>query len=297
MVVPRLKASNVRAGGSAALAVAVMAALVAAPTAERQIPNEIHQVQLTAAVLGAVGNTSAPQAASPEAVSEPVLQPAALAVGARDAVSAAAEAEDNFLDSPLGIVLSFVNFIALPVWFLFTPITLPLSMLAGASTVTMEGGFGTLQFLIATGVAFLSGPLGALSMLLQSAAPAAAAKAASAGRSGSAEVLSGAAAVTAAAPAVSAAEDDLGAGSVHEQGTSPVKRARGRLAEKPVRMAPRTAAAIPAASAVDTAAVSRSVLSVDEPLAEPSVAEAGQAAASTPEARNAEPRAKSSSRR
>ena len=54
MVVPRLKASNVRAGGSAALAVAVMAALVAAPTAERQIPNEIHQVQLTAAVLGAV---------------------------------------------------------------------------------------------------------------------------------------------------------------------------------------------------------------------------------------------------
>lgn len=298
MVIPRLKICSVRLGGSAALAVVVTVALVAAPSEHRTLPNEIHQVQLTAMILGAVGDTAASESAAPEAVVGSAPEPAAFESGAQSAVSAASATEDNFFDTPLGTVLALANLVALPLWFLFTPITLPLSMLAGASTVTMDGPFGTLQFLIATGLAFIGGPLGLLSIFLNSSASAAAAELPGAGRSVSASEVPAQAAATS-SPAVAAVEDDLVALPVRTERNSAVERTRGRLLERTVGTSTRAAAAM---TTTEPTAVDSSVesLSSDMFAKQPtsSAGEVEQAESSMPEGSSAKSRApKSGSRR
>lgn len=291
MAVPHLNTCNIRLGGSAVLAAVVTAALVAAPVEHRQLPNEIHQVQLTAAVLGAVGNTAGLESVSPGAVAESAPESVAFAIEVQDAIPAAAATEDNFFETPLGTVLALANFVALPLWFLFTPITLPLSMLAGASTVTMDGPFGTLQFLIATGLAFITGPLGLLSIFLNSSTSAAAAEIPGAGRSAPAGELPAPAAATS-APAVAAVEDDLVAPPLGTGKTSAVERTRGRLLERPVGT---SALAVAAAATAGPTTVDSSVESVsaqpveDGPLS--SAGEAEQIASSAPEESSAKSRA------
>lgn len=85
------------------------------------------------------------------------------------AIPAAADTtEENPFETPLGQVLIALNFLVLPLWFLAAPITLPLSMLAAASQLPdTDSPLNSLLFLAGTGIAFLTGPLGALSILLQ----------------------------------------------------------------------------------------------------------------------------------
>jgi len=302
MYIRHLNTCNVRLGGSAALVAVITAALVAAPTEHRQLSAEIHQVQLTATVLAAVGNNAPPESPSPEDFAESAPESDAFVIGAQDAVLAAAATEENFLDTPLGTVLALANFVALPLWFLFTPITLPLSMLAGASTVTMDGPFGTLQFLIATGLTFITGPLGLLSTFLNSSASAAAAEVPGAGSSVSADKMPAQAAATA-APAVVAVEDGLVGQSEsaertadsaerNEERSSAVERTRGRLLVRSAGTGSRAAAAVTTA---DPTVVGPSVESrASETVAKhptSSAREVERARSSMPEVASTEPRA------
>lgn len=82
--------------------------------------------------------------------------------------SAAATTDQSFWDTPLGGFLIFADILVLPIWFLFTPITLPLSMLAAAAvTPNTDSPLDGLLWLIATGVAFLTGPIGTLDMFIR----------------------------------------------------------------------------------------------------------------------------------
>ena len=141
----------------------------------------------------------------------------------------------------MGTVLLGVNFLLMPLWFLATPFTLPLSMFFAAPQVTMDGPFGTLQFLIATGLGFISGPISLLAPFVQNPASAAAAEAPGTGRSG----LAGEAPnQTGSAPSAKAAvaEDDFGSAPVRNESESTEKRSRVRLVERQIGAEPRAAA-------------------------------------------------------
>jgi hypothetical protein len=231
------------------LAVVVAVGLAVAPPERSQVSIETHQVQLAAVVVTAVDNSSvlganeaslAPVSAQ---VSAQVSAPASAPVHdeGRAILPAAAEAEDNFWDTPLGTVLLGVNFLLMPLWFLATPFTLPLSMFFAAPQVTMDGPFGTLQFLIATGLGFISGPISLLAPFVQNPASAAAAEAPGTGRSG----LAGEAPnQTGSAPSAKAAvaEDDFGSAPVRNESESTEKRSRVRLVERQIGAEPRAAA-------------------------------------------------------
>lgn len=297
MVIPRLNNGTARLGASATMAVVVVSALIATPTGHRQLRNEVHQVQLSAVVVGAVGNT-----APPAVVAESAPVPAAFGLESQEATTVAAATEDNFFDTPLGTALSLANFVALPLWFFFTPITLPLSMLAGASTVTMDGAFGTLQFLIATGLAFIGGPLGLFTVFMNSSASSASSAAAEVpggGRPVAGDEVPTRSAETA-APAPMAGDVSAVPAQVNTERTSAVQLTRGRLADRPVTTSARPAAAVttPPPAVAETLVDSLAGQPVDEEQQTPSAGDIEQAPSSAPEGPSAKSRAaKSGSRR
>lgn len=159
--------------GSAALAVVVAAGLLAMTPQRSEVPIAAHQVQLQAAILSAVSNSATTDVASPTGP-ESWSAPSGIETE-KQASPAAAATEDSFWDSPLGTVLSLANLLVLPLWFIATPFTLPLTMVIAASQVTLDGPFGTLQWLISTGLGFLTGPLGLFVLVTSQPASAAAA--------------------------------------------------------------------------------------------------------------------------
>lgn len=238
----RLRTCSARIGG-AALAAVVAVGMATEPVERPQFRVDTRQVQLTAAILGAVQNTTLVASESP-AANSPITPAAALAEvpTLRDetapAVPAAATGE-SFLDTPLGTALIAANFLILPLWFLATPITLPLSMLVAASQVTMDGVFGTLQFLISTSLGFLLGPLGLLAPFVSSSASAAAAAELASVRSRRTEgILSD---TLAAAAAPSAAIEDVNPVAIESVPT--IKQGRGRIVKRQSGQGLRAAAA------------------------------------------------------
>jgi len=150
--------------------------LVAAPPERRAVPIATHQVQLAAVLVGVMENSTAPDAVTTPAVPVPDV------VASPTAAATAAEAEGgtswDSLDSPLAPVVFAVNLLLLPLWFLATPITLPLSILVAARVTTPYespgANLGQLQFLAGAAANFLGGPLVLLSSLSNSASSAAA---------------------------------------------------------------------------------------------------------------------------
>lgn len=156
------------------------------------------------------------------------------------AIPAAAEtAEENPFETPLGQVLLALNFLVLPLWFLAAPITLPLSMLAAASRLPdSDSPLNSLLFLAGTGIAFLTGPLGALSILLQpDPTPAAAVRASSAASSTDTASESEAEITPVAPPATKGRSDNRQTASA----PSPV---RGRVTGLVANENPKSAAAL-----------------------------------------------------
>lgn len=232
-----------------------------APPDVRQLRTETPSAHFAAVLLTAVDNSSVIGVDAPPAGPESLPRPAASQVGGQAILPAAAEAEeaeDSFFDTPFGTFLMAVNFVAMPLWFFATPFTLPLSMFIAASQVTMDGPFGTLQFLIATGLGFISGPISLLMPFLQGSASAAAAEAPAAGRSG---LPDDAPTPTGSAQSTKAAvdEDDLASPSERNETSSTDKRSRFRLVERQTGTEPRAAAT----QAADTAPVTGERVAVD----------------------------------
>lgn len=229
MVLSCVNKRNAHAGGAAALVAVVAVGVVFGPAERPQSRVETHEVQLTATILGAVQNTSLLDEAAP---ADSALIAAAADVAAPLAettpVLPAAATEDSFFDTPLGTALIAANFLILPLWFLATPVTLPLSMLVAASQVTVDGPLGSFQFLLYTGVGFLLGPLGLLAPIISgSASAAAAAKPASARAAGHEAVSSPSVAATAEPVAVV-----QGATPVVGEYTVTAAQTRGRHVER-----------------------------------------------------------------
>lgn len=253
-----------RVGGAATLAVLLAVGLTVAPPNGRQVPTETHSVHSAAVLLTAVENGSVLVSHVRPADRESFPHSAASQVGgqamlpAAMAAAEAEEAEESFLDTPLGTLLIAVNFLAMPLWFFATPFTLPLSMFVAASQVTMDGPFGTLQFLIATGLGFISGPISLLMPFLQGSASAAAADAPAAGRS---VLADDAPTPTGAAQSAKAAvdEDDLASLSIRNETSSTDQRSRVRLVERQIGTQPRAVAA----QAAGTASVTDGRVAVD----------------------------------
>lgn len=292
MVLARRSNSGVRAGGAVGLAAVVAVGLVITPLEPRGVPVETRGVQLTAVVLSAVENSTPSQPAPADAEPLPSASLSVIADQPQAIVPAAAEGEEGSLvDSPLWTALTVVNFLLLPLWFFATPVTLPLSMLVAAGTVTMDGGFGTLQFLVSLGLGFLTGPLGLLSLVVNNPAEPAAA----AGRVGSAQVVSPQTATTdPVIPAtVAAAPETLPADT---QPAAANTKLRSRLVERRTAAAPRAAAAAArteASSGVGSTGADSISAPVDEPPTQtaglgesgPQLAEAAEAGGSRTKSR------------
>ena len=232
---------NARIGGSAALTVIVAAGLVIVPGERRDVPVETHQVQLAAAIVGALANSSTvelPQSVDAESAwvgtrNMPVAQ----------AVPMAADtAEDDFWSSPIGMGLTLLNLLALPLWFFAMPVTLPLSMIGAAMAVPkgVPDALGGFMFLIATAVGFLTGPMGFIhniSLRGTSTDSYPAASHPAAGRPGPAQAIpaSTVGAIESAVPAQSEAPAD--------RTVSTGSRDRGRLVSRQVGRTARVAAA------------------------------------------------------
>ncbi|GEM_PF-3498541 len=123
---------------------------------------QTHLVQLQAATASTVTNSAALDAASGSA--------SALgsdSTGYQAKPSAAATTDGSFWSTPIGTALVLADIATLPIWFLFAPITLPVSMLVAASQTDSGSSFSTLQFLILTAIGFLTGPLGVASLLIK----------------------------------------------------------------------------------------------------------------------------------
>lgn len=148
-----------------------MSLVIAPPERSSRLSVESHLIQLQAVTLSSVTNGSAALGAASSTTSPADL----VANGIHANRSAAATADSHtdtsgsIWDTPLGTVLFVVNFLLLPIWFLFTPITLPLSMIAGAAAVSdPDSPLSTLEWLIGTGIAFITGPIGALDLIIRS---------------------------------------------------------------------------------------------------------------------------------
>lgn len=155
-----LRCSQLAAAATLSTALALNLVTPAPVQIGKQI--QTHLVQLQAATASAVTNSFALNAASGNASTN-----GSNSAGYQANPSAAATTDGSFWSTPLGTVLMLADIATLPIWFLFTPITLPVSMLVAASQTDTQSSFSTLQFLILTAVGFLTGPLGLASLLIK----------------------------------------------------------------------------------------------------------------------------------
>lgn len=241
---PRMTNQTMRVWLSTASVAVLAVGLVPVPPARSDVPIEIHQVQLSASVLSAAVQNSAfevnPSAgleSSPDIDTRP--QETALVAAAEDG---------SILDSPIGPVLALANFVLLPVWFLFTPFTLPLSMLAAAALVPdgVSDSLGGLLLLAGAGIIFLTGPLGVVNAFLKGFASTASVSASASSRADTAEA-------TPVLPSGDTPNAEEPAGSVEltadvNRDDSALKRARDRSAARQIGATPRPAAVTEAAT-------------------------------------------------
>lgn len=252
---PHVIFSGGRAVSSAVTAIVVAAGLVVVAPEPTRTPTEIHRVQLSAAVLSAAENSSTVEAATATVPTTVEAQTVIEAQTARAALAAAAEGQPTFWDTPLGTVLIAANFIALPIWFLLTPITLPLSMFAAAGLVPENSGsLGSLLFLAGTGIIFLTGPLGTFDAILRGISARSSASASASGSSATAATVPASAVpdspVAADVPAVEQQTDDRSAFTD--------KRSRARAAARQTGEAPHAAAVVaPERSAAEAVSAGR----------------------------------------
>lgn len=158
-------------GGAALLTAALATSLLTLPPGRTsRMPVESHLMLLQAATASAITNSSALDAALP------TDSPADLsATGIQANSTAAATTDGSFWSSPIGTALLLADIAVLPIWFLFAPITLPVTMLVAASQTDTSSSFSSLQFLMLTAIGFLTGPMGVASLLMNtSSTPAAA---------------------------------------------------------------------------------------------------------------------------
>lgn len=173
---------------SASLAAVVVAGVVGIIPADRvEAPMGTPQVQIHAVLLSAVTNSSALDAGWGASSSGSTDAPTGNAVAP---VPAAATPEESIWDTPLGQVLLFANLLVLPLWFLATPITLPLSMFAAVSQIPEDDPLSSLKFLVLTALGFLTGPLGVFDIITRPM-PAASVRASAAMSPNSADVRGG----------------------------------------------------------------------------------------------------------
>lgn len=246
---PHVIFSGGRAVSSAVTAIVVAAGLVVVAPEPTCTPTEIHRVQLSAAVLSAAEHSSTVEAAA-ATVSTTAEAPTAVA-----ARQASAAVDTTFWSTPLGTVLIAVNLAVLPIWFLLTPITLPLSMFASAAVVPQNSGsLGSLLFLAGTGIIFLTGPLGALNAIVNGISARSSASATASGRN------SAAATVPASAAIDSSPATDGPAAEQHADSRTILTdtRPRARAAARQAGEAPRAAAAVaPGRSAAEAVSAGR----------------------------------------
>lgn len=267
----------------------VTVGLVIAPPERRPLPIETQQVQLAAVLVSAIENS-----ATPEMVASPAGSELISAVPAVAAVAAAEGDEETFWDSPLGTVLLTVNFLLLPLWFLATPITLPLSMVVAAGQVTIDGPLGTLQWVIALGLGFLTGPLGLLAPFVGNSASSAAAEVPDAGRAGSAEDTEPS---PDPAPVIAADNGDLTAAPADARRVATGKGRGSRLLERQTGRTPSAAAVVTTTASNAAATEDSSTPPVDEGPESVPVTVAEPALSSAADASNPKSRATSRSRR
>ena len=272
---------GVRVGVSAATAAVVAIGLVAAPPERRAVPITTHQVQLAAVLVGVMEDSTAP-----DEVTTP-LGPGPSVVASPAAATAAAEGEGGtFWDSPLAAVAFAANLLLLPLWFLATPITLPLSMLVAARVITPYespgANLGQLQLLAGTAAIFLSGPLGLfLPPILDPASPAAA-EAPTARRAGAAAEPGP---LSAPASLDAADEGDPVTGSLDARRAATDKPRGSLLAERKTVTTPRASAAVTTTTTRASAAVRTTIPRASAAVSSGSSSDAAVAEASNPKSR------------
>lgn len=246
--------SGARVAVSATSAVVLTVGLVTVPLSKKDFPTETHQIQLRAAIVSAAANSSSFDFGSSATASSSVI-PTLAATETREPTPVAATEEENFWTSPLGTVLIAVNFLVLPIWFLLTPITLPLSMFAAAAAVPEEvgGSLGSLLFLAATGIGFLTGPLGVLNYFIMGLESSTTAGASASSRVERAMPLP-ASATAEATPPTEVAADYVEAIAIDDQTVSTDPRTSARPGARQIGASPRAAAAI-GAEALSSSAV------------------------------------------
>jgi len=286
MVTAHQNTRGVRVGISAASAAVVAVSLVVAPPERRAVPITTHQVQLAAVLVGAMENSTAPDAVTTPAVPVPDV------AASPTAAATAAEAEGGTSwDSPLAPVVFAANLLLLPLWFLATPITLPLSILVAAYTTTPYetpgGNFGQIQFLAGAAANFLGGPLVLLSSLSNSASSAAA-EAPTARRAGAAAEpgpLSVPVSLDAADAADAADESDPATGALDARRAATDKPRGSLLAERKTVTTPRASAAVTTTRIRASAAVRTSIPRASAAVSSGSSSDAAVAEASNPKSR------------
>jgi len=277
---------GVRVGISAATAAVVAVSLVAAPPERRAVPIATHQVQLAAVLVGVMENSTAPDAVTTPAVPVPDV------VASPTAAATAAEAEGgtswDSLDSPLAPVVFAVNLLLLPLWFLATPITLPLSILVAARVTTPYespgANLGQLQFLAGAAANFLGGPLVLLSSLSNSASSAAA-EAPTARRAGAAAEPGPLSAPVSLDAADAADEGDPVAGALDARRAATDTPRGSRLAERTAGTTPRASAAVTTTTTRASAAVRTTIPRASAAVSTGSSSDTAVAEVSSPKSR------------
>ena len=236
--------------GATATAAIVALGLVTVPPARydsaiTRSELEIAQLQVVLATQVSALANSAPQ---------PVV---ASKTSSAAAAATTDESLSSFLASPLGTVLGLAYVaVILPIWFLFTPITLPLSMFAGAfagaalpDTDSSSDTLNAFVFLTVTALTFLTGPVGLLSVF---AAPNSSPAAAVSNRSAAAtQQVEARAAIIA---DVAAAVDELAPGATrHSIGSPGRQRGSARSGRSVMQLAATVANPAEAQLATSTA--------------------------------------------
>ena len=260
--------------------------LVAAPPERRAVPIATHQVQLAAVLVGVMENSTAPDAVTTPAVPVPDV------VASPTAAATAAEAEGgtswDSLDSPLAPVVFAVNLLLLPLWFLATPITLPLSILVAARVTTPYespgANLGQLQFLAGAAANFLGGPLVLLSSLSNSASSAAA-EAPTARRAGAAAEPGPLSAPVSLDAADAADEGDPVAGALDARRAATDTPRGSRPAERRTGTMPRASAAVTTTTTRASAAVRTTIPRASAAVSTGSSSDTAVAEVSSPKSR------------
>lgn len=171
--------TNCRVGSAIAVAGVVVVSLVVPPPERGHAPlgpshDQVHSAVMLLSVVGSSNESNG----IPAGLGSAEIGDLSNQVNEVMRPTARQAAEDDFWASPLGFLLIGANLLVLPVWFLATPITLPLAIFAAASQVPADNPFGVLAFLLNTAVGFLLGPLGVIDVLTRNSASAAAVQAA-----------------------------------------------------------------------------------------------------------------------